>query len=309
MTKTAVTGEEAVQSEARWSAPVLFSFAVIYLVWGSTFFAIRVAVAEFPPLYAAGLRFTVAGLLVYAWARWRNGTGASTLEWRNSALVAIFMFLIDYGLLFWAETGISSGIASVLVGAIPIWTVLAEVLSSTSARPSAIKLSAMLLGLAGVAIVSLTPGSLHGGVGKALAVVASGVSWSIGSVLAKRLVLPRSKPMGASLQMLTGGLSLLLVSVVTREMPPVPHPSAQAWGALVYLILAGSVLAFTCYVYLLAHLPASSVASYAYVNPVVALCLGAWLGHERITTGTVVGAVLVILSVLLILRGTGKRAA
>jgi drug/metabolite transporter (DMT)-like permease len=278
---------------------VLFAFLAIYILWGSTYLAIRLAVAEIPPLLAAGIRFAIAGAVVYGWARLRGSAAPTKVQLRNVAVLACCMFLIAYGTLFWAETKIDSGIASVLVASISIWTVFIEALL-VGKIPAMARVFASGVGLAGVAVISLNAAS-RSGLMPCLGILVSSLSWSIGTVLSKRLDLPEAKTVAAGLEMLLGGVLLLTAAAFAGEYAHVQPPSFTAISSLIYLIVAGSILAFTSYLYLLSRMPASSVASYAYVNPVVALLIGASIGHESIGSRTLFGTGLVLLSVLLIL--------
>jgi len=279
----------------------VLAFAAIYLIWGSRFLAIRISVETVPPLFAASLRFILPGGLLYLWARAHGETQPCRLEWRNVAIQAAFLFLISYGGLFWAEKTIPSGIASILIATVPAWTALLQVciLRKESFRwslPAGIG-----LGLAGVAILTFTPG-VHLNVKACLVLLAAQVSWSLGTVLSKILVLPKSMLINSGAQMLVGGLMLLICSYLSGELRPLPHIPLRAGFALLYLAVAGSIIAFTAYVWLLRRMPATAVTSYAYVNPVVALMLGHWFGNEALGIHTLVGAVLVLLSVVVVVR-------
>jgi drug/metabolite transporter (DMT)-like permease len=287
----------------RWIAVRVFlAFAAIYVLWGSTYLAIRVAVATVPPLFAAGLRFTVAGSVLYVWARLTGAPSPLRKEWRNLWTLGALMFLAAYSPLFWAEKTVPSGVASVLVATIPVWTALLErfilnVKSSTWSLSVAIA-----AGLTGVAVLAIRRQGGAVSVLACLAITGGEIAWSTGTVMSKRMKLPQSKLLSAGAQMLTGGLLLLTCSWVIGEMHPFPRISWRAMEAILYLIVAGSILAFTAYTWLLGRMPATKVASYAYVNPVIALMIGYWLGGETLSFRTVIGTCLVLGSVVLILR-------
>jgi drug/metabolite transporter (DMT)-like permease len=278
----------------------LAAFFAIYIVWGSTYLAIRIAVESIPPFLAAGIRFFLAGLVLYIWCLARGVPHPTRLEWRNSFIVSAFMFLAAYSCLFWAEKTVPSGIASVLVATIPVWTALLEifVLKKEPFRWSL--LLALSIGILGVAILTHQPSSRDLNVLACLVVTAGGVCWAIGTVASKNLALPASKVLSAGAQMTAGGVMLLLFSALAGELHPRPHISLNAAYAIAYLTVAGSILAFTAYVWLIGRLPATTVTSYAYVNPVVALLLGHWLAGEVLGLRTVIGAALILASVLLI---------
>lgn len=282
---------------------LILAFAAIYILWGSTFYAIRVAVEEVPPLFAAGVRFTIAGSVLYTWARVRGAVSLTRLQWRNAAILGVLMFLLTYSAIFWAEKSLPSGIVSVLIATLPLWTVIFESFVFRISKFGWTLAIPMTLGIAGVAV--LVMGQSGGGslnVVACIVVLLSEVAWASGSVLSSRLRLPASKPLSAGAQMLTGGLMLLLFSLAAGEMVPFPHVSMRAAYAIGYLIVAGSLVAFTAYVWLLGKMPATKVSSYAYVNPVVALALGHWLGGEALGLNTLFGAVLVLGSVVAILK-------
>jgi len=279
----------------------ILAFAAIYLIWGSTYLAIRIAVATVPPLFAAGTRFSFAGAVLFIWALARGGVLPSRMEWRNLAILAALLFLIAYAGVFWAEKSMPSGIVSVLVATIPIWTALLQVfvLRKESFRWSLA--ASIALGLAGVAVLAFDPGTNLALV-PCLAVLVSEMSWSTGTVLSKVLVLPKNMLINSGAQMLLGGLMLLICSGLFGELNPPPHVTLRAGLAILYLAVAGSIVAFTAYVWLLHRMRATAVTSYAYVNPVVALLLGHWFGNEALGVRTAVGAALVLLSVLVVIR-------
>ncbi len=289
----------------------VLAFAAIYIVWGSTFFAIRVLVQTVPVFLAAGLRFAIAGLLLFIWMRLRGGIPLSGLEWKNVSILGALLFLVPYGGLFWAEKTLPSGVASVLVATIPLWTVFLEAIVFKAHRLHPIQFAAIALGFAGVVVVA-TGGDQSGGrfaLLPCLALMGSAISWSVGSVVTKRLKLPESKAMSSGAQMLTGGALLLLCSALTQEFRPAPRPDFPAVLALIYLITAGSIAGFTAYTWLLGRMPATTVASYAYVNPVVALLLGHVFGGEAISGQTLSGSAVIVVSVVLLLRVQRMRSA
>lgn len=281
----------------------VLAFAAIYVVWGSTFFAIRILVQTVPVFSAAGLRFAVAGLLLLVAMRASGGAPLSRLEWKNTSILGALLFLAPYAGLFWAEKTLPSGVASVLVATIPLWTVCIEALISKGDHLLPRQYIAIALGFAGVVIVG-TGGDQSGGrfgLLPCLALMGSTLSWSLGSVISKKLALPASKAISSGAQMLAGGSLLLLFAVLTGEVPPAPHFTSGAAAALIYLITAGSIAGFTAYTWLLGRMPATTVASYAYVNPVVALLLGHFFGNEAISWQTLCGSVIIVASVILLL--------
>jgi drug/metabolite transporter (DMT)-like permease len=288
--------------KSRLGAGIVLAFLAIYVLWGSTFFAIRVAVETVPPFLAAGIRFFLAGFVLYGWSRARGGRNPTALEWRNLAILGALLFLIPYSGLFWAEKTVPSGIASVLVATIPISTALLQVFVLRKEQFRWSLLASLCLGFAGVGVLALDSGPGHASIAACSVILLCSTSWAIGTVIAKEAVLPDSKVTSAGAQMVIGGALLLLLSMLAGEWHPLPHISLPAAGAIAYLIVAGSIVAFTAYLWLLGRMPATTVTSYAYVNPVVALLLGRFIGNEELAPRTLAGAALVLASVLLITR-------
>jgi drug/metabolite transporter (DMT)-like permease len=285
---------------------LLLAFFAIYVFWGMSFLAIRIAVQEMPPLFAAGIRFFIAGVLLYTFMRFRGQARPTKSQWRSLAFIGLFMFVAEYGLLFWAEKYVPSGIASVLEATLPLMTLVIETLVFRQQRFHWGLLGSTLLGFGGVGMLLLHGGEQQFGALPCLAILAGGAAWSLGSVLNRSLDLPASKPLTAGAAMMLGGAMLLALSASFGEMRPLPHVSLRAVWALLYLIVCGSLLAYTAFVWLLARMPATRVSSHAYVNPVVAVALGYFVAGEIITTRTVIGTALVLASVFLILRKEEK---
>ena len=290
----------------RADARLLLAFAAIYLLWGATFLAIRIAVLEIPPLFTAGARFLTAGTLLYAWMRLRGQPAPAAAEWRSIALTALCMFVATYGALFWAEQYVASGVTSVIEATLPITTMGIEVFVFRQQPFSVRMLSAVLLGFGGVAWLLLDRQQAIA-VLPSLAILAGGVAWSLGAVLTRSMPRPRSLPLTAGAQMMVGGAVLLALSELTGELNPVPHLTPRAALALLYLIVGGSLLGFTAYAWLLARMPATRVASHAYVNPVVAVALGYLVAGEQLSGRLLLASSLVVASVFLIL--TERKSA
>ncbi len=291
----------------------LLAFAIIYFVWGSTFLAIRVGVREVPPFLLAGMRFLAAGMILYAWMRLKGDASPTLREWRSATLLAVLIFVFDYGLLFWAERRVPSGVAAVMMATIPVFMTLSEIVFLGTQRLSIRLAVALVVGIGGVAVlVSHSAGLGEGAIDTAgaVALVIGAISWSVASVLTRRLTLPASKSMSSAAQMLSGGILLTLAAVAMGEFKGF-HPqgvSRNAWLALVYLIVAGSIVAFTAYVWLIHHESPTKVGTYAYVNPVVAVALGYFFGGEPIGLRTLLGTLLVLVSVVVITTTPKKRA-
>ena len=284
---------------------VLLAFAIIYFVWGSTFLAIRVGVREVPPFLLAGMRFLVAGIVLYAWMRARGTPSPSAREWRAATFLAVLIFVFDYGLLFWAERRVPSGIAAVMMATIPVFMAIAEIVFLRTQRLTLRLGLALVVGLAGVAVLvghTMSLGEAPVDTAGAGALIVAAVSWSAAASLNRKLPLPAAKAMSSGAQMLAGGVLLTLTAALLGEFRGfhLQAVSPGAWVALAYLIVAGSIVAFTAYVWLIHHASPTKVGTYAYVNPVVAVLVGYFLGGEAIGPRTIVGTALVLVSVVVI---------
>ncbi len=283
----------------------LFAFAMIYFVWGSTYLAIRAGVEEVPPLLFAAMRFFTAGLVLLLWTMARRERWPSRREWVSICLLGAMIFLGDYGLLFWAEQKVPSGVAAVIMATIPVFIALADIAILRTQRMTPRLGLALTIGIGGVAVLmsrSLNLGGEAISTVGALALIIASVLWSIATVLTRKLPLPESKVLSAGGQMLAGGVMLAVVAAALGE-PGKFHSAAvtsRAWLALVYLILVGSIAGFTSFLWLIHRKSPTKVGTYAYVNPVVAVMLGYFVGGEPLGLRTIVGMTLVLASVLLI---------
>lgn len=283
----------------------LLAFAIIYFVWGSTFLAIRIGVAEVPPFLLAAMRFLIAGLVLYGWATTRREPAPDRVQWRSVALLALLIFVFDYGLLFWAEQRVPSGVAAVMMALIPAFTALSEIILLGTQRLTLRLGLALGIGLVGVALLVTDSLSLGGTpvdrVG-AVALIFAAASWSVASALARKLPLPSSKVMSSGAQMLVGGGFLALAAAALGELRGFDPGavSLRAWLSLLYLIVPGSIIAFTAYVWLIHRESPTKVGTYAYVNPVVAVLLGYFLANEPLDLRTVLGTLCVLISVVVI---------
>jgi len=292
----------------------LLAFGIIYFVWGSTFLAIRVGVREVPPLVLAAIRFSDAGLVLFGWMLVRGERAPSGRQWRSASLLGMIIFLFDYGLLFWAEQRVPSGIAAVMLAMIPVFMALCEIIFLRTQQLTIRLALALLIGLGGVGVLMSHALNFGGApIDKlgAMALIFASISWSVASVLARKLPLPSSKVMSSGAQMLTGGILLTIAAGMFGEFRDF-HPwlvSRGAWLALLYLIVAGSIIGFTAYVWLIHHESPTKVGTYAYVNPIVAVLVGYFLGGEALTTRTILGTFLVLISVIVITTTPAKKAA
>ena len=292
----------------------LLAFAIIYFVWGSTFFAIRVGVREVPPFLLAAVRFSVAGLILYAWMIARGERSPTGRQWRSAFLLAILIFVFDYGLLFWAEQRVPSGMAAVMLATIPVYMALSEIIFLRTQKLTVRLAVALLIGVGGVAVLvsrSLNVGGAPIDRLGALALLVAGISWSAAATLTRKLPLPPSKVMSSGVQMLAGGVMLALTAATLGEFRNF-HPSdisRAAWLSLVYLIIFGSIVAFTAYVWLIHHESPTKVGTYAYVNPVVAVVIGYFLGGEPLDLRTILGTAFVLISVVVITTTGAQKPA
>ena len=293
-------------------ARVVFALIALYFIWGSTFLAIRIGVREVPPFLLAGMRFTVAGLVLYGWMLARGEPSPSGRQWLSATILAVLIFVIDYGLVFWAEVRVPSGLAAVMLATIPAFTALSEVVLLRTQRITLRLASALLIGIAGVAALvsrSLALGGTPIDRAGAVALIVAAFSWSVGAALMRKLPLPPSKVMSSGSQMLVGGVLLALTSAALGEFRDF-HPGAVsrgAWLSLVYLIVAGSIIAFTAYVWLIHHKSPTKVGTYAYVNPVIAVVLGYFLAGEALDLRVALGTLCVLISVVVITTTRAKK--
>ncbi|MGA2810998.1 MAG: EamA family transporter [Candidatus Acidiferrum sp.] len=292
---------------------VIAAFFAIYVIWGSTYLAIRFAVETIPPLYTAGFRHLAAGLILLAWclAKRLRPTGAQV---RASLVIGILFFLIGHGPLHWAETHVPSGLAALLIAIEPIIVFFMFSIAERRWRVNATLLGGVFLGLAGVGLLlgrSLlisTPGMAVGG----MAILLGATSWSLGIVYSRRSKLSGNPLLLSALSLLSGAVLLLAAGTVFGEYRgfSLTAVTARSWWALGFLIVFGSVIAFTAYNWLLEHFSPTLVTTHTYVNPIVAVLLGWWFAGEAVTVNVILATVVIIAAVMLVDRGTTqlKRA-
>lgn len=293
----------------------MLSYSAIYFLWGASFLAIRVIVTAEPPLLAAGVRFLSAGVILFLWAAWRGLPLPTLREWRSAVLLGVVMFACNYGPLFWAEQRVPSGVAAIISALIPVWVAAFEWTRSGSGMPVRL-LIGTACGLGGVAALSLTPGHVASQRIEflpLLALLIGTIAWAVGTIWSRHLPLPGARAMSAGIQMMLGGLTLTLASLVLGDARhfAVAHLNFRILISMLYLVFGASILAFTAYVWLLGHEPATRVASYAYVNPVIAVLLGWSLGGERLSVQVILGMILVLAGVVAVLGyrpGLGSKA-
>jgi drug/metabolite transporter (DMT)-like permease len=286
-------------------ARLLTAFAAVYLVWGSTYLAIRFAVETLPPLLMAGSRFVISGVILMAWARYREGAAPPTRsEWRTALISGTLLLLGGNGGVAWAEQRVPSGVAALLVAVVPLWMVLLGWLGPGGSRPRLAVFVGVGIGLGGLTLL-VGPDALRlGGTDArgALVLILASLSWAAGSLYIQRAPRAASGTSASGAQMLAGGLVLVIAGVLAREPSrlDVAHASARSLLGFAYLVTVGSLIGFTAYLYLLAHTSAAKAATYAYVNPVVAVFLGWAIGHETVTSRTIVAAAIILAGVAII---------
>lgn len=291
---------------------VVAAFVAIYLIWGSTYLGIRYAVESIPPFFMAATRHLVAGVILFTLARWQGARLPSAIEWRDATLIGCLLLVVGNGGVTWAEQTIPSGIAALLVALMPVWMVLCDWWRPGGQRPRALVGAGLVLGLGGVVALvrkqmgGSTPGYSWG----VLVLLAASLCWAVGSVFSRTAHKPASPFLGVSLQMLTGGVIMLGIAGVRgefREFSPA-HVSAVSFWAWAYLTVAGSLVAYTAYVWLIHVSTPAKVATCAYVNPLIAVLLGCTIGHEAFTHDIFLAGALIIAAVVLVLRGGNSKS-
>ena len=288
---------------------VIFSFLAIYLIWGSTYLAIRYAVESIPPLYTAGFRHLFAGSILLTWCLAKR-LRPTWPQIRASVTIGVFFFLIGHGALHWAEQKVPSGLASLLIASEPIWVFLLSAAAAKQWHWNGSLLIGSLLGLGGVGLLmgrsALT--SVPGMFVSSLAVVISALSWSVGVVYSRRSHLSGNPLLLSALSLLAGSAQLLLVGTIAGEYRgfSLVSVSLRSWLSLGYLIVFGSVVAFTAYNWLMEHYSPTLVATHTFINPIVAVLLGWFLAGEVVTLNVLLSAAMVVSAVILVDRGMAR---
>lgn len=295
-------------------AKIILAFAAVYIIWGSTYLGIRYAIETLPGFLMAGTRFFIAGAILFAWARLHGDRVGSLAQWRGAFVIGGLLLLGGNGGVTWAEKYIPSSLAALSVATEPLWVVVLT-WAATRRRPNATVLLGVLIGLVGV---GLLVGGLNTGqhvsplvLAAALVVLLASLAWAGGSVYANRQPIQASTSMAAGMQMIAGGVLLLLLALVTGDFKRL-NLGAASWvsiSAFGYLLIFGSLVGFTAYSWLLRHVTTASAATYAYVNPVVAVLLGWWLANEPLTWRMLLAAAVIISSVVLITTFGGEHTS
>lgn len=278
----------------------------IYIVWGSTYLAIRFAVETMPPFLAAGFRFLIAGAVLYAFRRLRGDPTPLRIEWRSAAIVGLFLLVGGNGGVMWAEQRVASGIASLMIASVPLWMALLDSLRPGGRRPNSWVVVGVLAGFAGI-LVLIGPAQLIGIEGEvdllgALVLLLAAFFWAVGSLYNRGARLPDSPLLATGMEMLVGSLGLLILGSVTGEWGQldITAISTRSWLGFAFLVVFGSWVGFASYIWLLRVAPTMLVSTYAYVNPLVAILLGSLLAGEELTARVLLAAVFILGSVVLI---------
>ncbi|PBJ05774.1 MULTISPECIES: drug/metabolite exporter YedA [unclassified Pseudomonas] len=288
----------------RFPLPLIAAFFALYVIWGSTYLVIRIGVEYWPPLLLAGIRFVIAGTLMYAFLRWRGAPAPTWTQWKAAGVIGVLLLACGNGAVSVAEhTGVASGVAALAVATVPLFTLLCGYF--WGARNTRLEWAGIVLGLIGIAMLNLGSNLQSSPLGAALLVFAA-ATWAFGSVWSKHLPLPQGA-MASAVEMLVGGVVLLIASAVSGEhlekVPPV-----EGWAALAYLTVFGSIIAFNAYMYLLKHVRPAAATSYAYVNPAVAVLLGIVFVGETIGIEEALAMAVIISAVVLIGLPQWRRA-
>jgi len=286
------------------ASALVVSLALVYVLWGSTYLAIRIAIEGLPPLMLSAIRNLVAGGILFSWMRWRGAPWPTLRQWRNGTLIGFMMMSIGNGFVCLAERHVPTGLAALVVGSAPVFAILFG--WGFGMRPRALEWAGVLLGFAGVAMLNLdlraaaSPGAI------ALLLIAT-ASWSFATILQPRLDMPKGGA-SAGVQMLGGGACLTLMSALQGESLPA-HVPGRSWLALAYLVVFGSLIAFSAFIYVIQHARPALATSYAYVNPVVAVGLGALFADESITWPLLAAMGVILAAVVMVMLANQRKPA
>ncbi len=292
---------------------LLLAFTAIYFIWGSTYLAIEFSIETLPPYLMTGVRFFIAGVLLYAWARWRGAHKPTLTHWRSASLIGGLMLFGGMGTVAYAQQWVDSGLAALIIAMVPIWMVLIEWLRPGGNAPGLRVFLGIAVSFVGL-ILLIGPGDVMGTsndnlIGGSMILLATFL-WSIGSIFSRIVKLPSSSMLSTAMQMFSASLMLMLMGVFQGEISQinVDAISLKSVLSMLYLSIIGSVVAFTAYIWLLKVVPPARVATYAYVNPVIAVFLGWALNNEMVTTPMLTGAALIITAVVIIVSQQQKRS-
>lgn len=289
---------------------LILAFAAVYIIWGSTYLAIRFAIESIPPFSMAAIRFLVAGGVLFAWARWRSNERLTWTHWRSAAVVGFLLLVGGNGGVVWAEQTVPSGITALIIAIVPLWIVLLEWMNN-GVRPNVFTSLGIFLGLVGILLL-IGPGEITGTdtdvdwVGALVLIVAT-ISWAIGSLYSRRAHLPQSPFLATAMEMILGGLFLAVIGFASGETLNVSLASTKSLFALGYLIVFGSMIGFTAYIWILRVAPPSKASTYAFVNPIVAVFLGWLLAGEELSLSVITAMAIIVTAVAIIIFSREKR--
>lgn len=299
-------------SKTKYPPSVWLALACVYVVWGSTYLAIRFAIATIPPFFMAGARFLASGLILYSFMRWRGVPRPRFAHWKSAAVIGFFLLLVGNGGVSWAEQKVPSGMTALLVSTVPFWMVLLEWLWKKGPRPAVKVWAGLALGFAGVALLVLSkPGNGHFAADPlwVLLLMATSLGWSYGSLYSRSAALPPSPLLSTAMEMVTGGLYLLGMGFLTGEAGSFHFSalSASSLNAWLYLTWIGSLVGFTSYIWVLQKSTPDLASTYAFVNPVIAVFLGWLLAGETLSPALFLAASLIVAAVVLITLSPRKN--
>jgi len=286
----------------------------VYIVWGSTYLAIRFAVETMPPFLMASARFLVAGSILYIWRRLKGDPAPTRIEWRSATIVGLCLLLAGNGGVVWAEQKVASSIAALLIGATPLWMALIDALRPGGQKPSVQTVLGIIIGFCGIVLL-INPTQAAGSVGSvdlvgAIVLLAAAFSWSAGSLYSRKAALPASPLLGTAMEMLVGGVALLLFGLLVGDAGRLDMRAiaSASWLGLGYLIIFGSLIGFSAYTWLLRVAPTPLVSTYAYVNPVVAVVLGYFIANEPLTVRSILATAIIVGAVILTTRRSAPKS-
>ncbi len=290
----------------------VLAFLSVYIFWGGTYLGMKFALVSFTPALMAGIRHMSAGLILFTVGRIRKDPFPSFTQVKNAAIVGVLLLLVGNGLVAWSEQRVPSAIASLMVASVPLWIALMNWRFGERKQPSILQMSGILLGIFGIAILVMK--SSQGGVGNfdiigLMALLVASLAWSAGSLFSRFAKLPSSAFNNVSIQMLTGGFLLLVFALFNGEFTrfDIASVTNQAWGAMIYLIFFGSVIAYTSYIWLMKNINPTWVSTYAFVNPIVAVLLGWSIGGETLAGTALISAMVILSAVVIITLSQRKR--
>jgi drug/metabolite transporter (DMT)-like permease len=283
---------------------IVAAFLAVYIIWGSTYFAIKVAIQTIPPFLMAGFRFLVAGALVFGWLLLRGAARPKLVHWRSALILGGLLLFAGNGGVTWAEQYIPSGLAALIVAMVPLYVALLDWLRPGGARPSALRIIGLVIGFAGVALLigPLATGGFSPALFAAFVPLIGSLCWAAGTLYSRSAKLPANPLVGTGMEMLVGGVLLTAVGLALGEGSQI-HPETFSLDSLLafgFLVIFGSIVAFSAYIWLLSKVNPGRVSTYAYVNPVVAVFLGWAFANEAVTGRTLIAAAVILLAVMII---------